>query len=515
MEAFVDFYSTNEWGRIWPELALALAAITLLGIDLFGKEKSSGRTGLLAIVFQAALLVIHLLDYLFWHHTQSLNFFSDMLSQGLQSDVMRSFFLLSSLLVSILAHHYLRQKRLGSGEFHHLTMLATAGLMLLCQSNHFLMLFVALETVAICFYTLVAYNRHSSKSLEAGIKYLVFGALSSSLLLLGIVLLYGVGANPEAWGASYPGYESMDPLSFQYLGNLMEENPDNLLLRAGVVLIVAGIAFKVGAAPFQIWVPDVYHGSPMPITVFLAVSSKAAGFFVLLNLVNGPFEGMAEFLLPLLGFVATFTIFFGNLAACAQRNLKRMLGLSGVAHAGYLLVAVMASMSDAFGGNDNDAVWVLFFYLFVYLLASFCVFGVMGLADLPDETEHEFGHYENLVKKHPWMGFVLVSGIASLAGIPPFAGFIAKLLLITVAFEAKLYLSLTAMVIGVVISIYYYFGWIREIVFKPRPSFDDDEPSHDPWTKLSDIGLLKLVLIVLAVVSIVFGLWQGPFGNAF
>jgi NADH-quinone oxidoreductase subunit N len=307
----------------------------------------------------------------------------------------------------------------------------------------------------------------------------------------------------------------MDPLSFQYLGNLMEENPDNLLLRAGVVLIVAGIAFKVGAAPFQIWVPDVYHGSPMPITVFLAVSSKAAGFFVLLNLVNGPFEGMAEFLLPLLGFVATFTIFFGNLAACAQRNLKRMLGLSGVAHAGYLLVAVMASMSDAFGGNDNDAVWVLFFYLFVYLLASFCVFGVMGLADLPDETEHEFGHYENLAKKHPWMGFVLVSGIASLAGIPPFAGFIAKLLLITVAFEAKLYLSLTAMVIGVVISIYYYFGWIREIVFKPRPSFDDDEPSHDPWTKLSDIGLLKLVLIVLAVVSIVFGLWQGPFGNAF
>ena len=199
----------------------------------------------------------------------------------------------------------------------------------------------------------------------------MFGALSSSLLLLGIVLLYGVGANPEAWGASYPGYESMDPLSFQYLGNLMDENPDNLLLRAGVVLIIAGIAFKVGAAPFQIWVPDVYHGSPMPITAFLAVSSKAAGFFVLLNLVNGPFEGMAEFLLPLLGFVATFTIFFGNLAACAQRNLKRMLGLSGVAHAGYLLVAVMASMTDAFNGNDNDAVWVLFFYMFVYLFASF------------------------------------------------------------------------------------------------------------------------------------------------
>jgi NADH-quinone oxidoreductase subunit N len=375
------------------------------------------------------------------------------------------------------------------------------------------MLFVALETVAICFYTLVAYNRNSSKSLEAGIKYLVFGALSSSLLLLGIVLLYGVGANPEAWGASYPGFESMDPLSFEYLGNLMEENPDNLLLRAGVVLIIAGIAFKIGAAPFQIWVPDVYHGSPMPITAFLAVSSKAAGFFVLLNLVNGPFLGMADFLLPLLGFVATFTIFFGNLAACAQRNLKRMLGLSGVAHAGYLLVAVMASMQ--FAGDDDRAIWVLFFYLFVYLLASFCVFGIMGLADLPDETEHEFGHYEDLAKKHPWMGFVLVSGIASLAGIPPFAGFIAKLLLISVAYEAKLYLSLSAMVIGVVISIYYYFGWIREIVFKPRPSFDEDEPSLDPWTKLANIGFLKLVLVILAVASIILGIWQGDMGNVF
>lgn len=514
MEAFVHLYDTNDWARIWPELSLALAAILILGFDLFGKQDSSSpKTGLLAIGFQASLLVFHLLDYLFWHHSQSQSFFSDMLSQGLQTDVMRSFFLLASLLVSILGHRYLLQNKLSSGEFHHLTMLATAGLMLLCQSNHFLMLFVALETVAITFYTLVAYNRNSSKSLEAGIKYLVFGALSSALLLFGIVLLYGVGANPEAWGASYPGFESKDPLSFEYLGYLMEENPDNLLLRAGVVLIIAGIAFKVGAAPFQIWVPDVYHGSPMPITAFLAVSSKAAGFFVLLNLVNGPFLGMADFLLPLLGFVATFTIFFGNLAACAQRNLKRMLGLSGVAHAGYLLVAVMASMQ--FAGDDDRAIWVLFFYLFVYLIASFCVFGVMGLADLPDENEHEFSHYEGLAKKSPWMGFVLASGIASLAGIPPFAGFIAKLLLISVAYQAQLYLSLAAMVIGVVISIYYYFGWMREITFAPRPSFDEEEVPHEPWTKLSNVSLLKFILITLTIISVVLGFWQGPFGDVF
>jgi NADH-quinone oxidoreductase subunit N len=254
----------------------------------------------------------------------------------------------------------------------------------------------------------------------------------------------------------------------------------------------------------------------MPITAFLAVSSKAAGFFVLLNLVNGPFWAMSEFLIPLLGFVATFTIFFGNLAACAQRNIKRMLGLSGVAHAGYLLVAVVASMH--FAGDSDRAVWVLFFYLFVYLLASFAVFGVMGVARLSDETEQEFTDYENLSKKHPWLAFVLVSGIGSLAGIPPFAGFVAKLLLISVAYEAKLYFSLAAMVIGVVISIFYYFGWIREITFKPNPSFSDgesDEVVQDPWSVVPPMGIFKFCMIALAVSSIVLGIWQGPLGDAF
>ena len=517
MEIYLNFSNENIWSEIWPELTLALSALLILGIDLFRKSgKTSISTGSLAILIQAVLLIVHLFDYLVWHHTFDRDTFSGMLQQGIQGDVMRSFFLLSSLLVSVLGHQYLNGKKLRVGEFHHLTMLATAGLMLLVQSNHFIMLFVALETVAVCFYTLVAYNRESAKSLEAGIKYLIFGALSSSLLLFGIVLLYGVAGNPEAWGASYPGFEGKDPLGFQYLGNLLEANPDHLLLRAGVVLIIAGIAFKIGAAPFQIWVPDVYHGSPMPITAFLAVSSKAAGFFVLLNLVNGPFLGMADFLMPLLGFVATFTIFFGNLAACAQKNIKRMLGLSGVAHAGYLLVAVMASMH--FAGDSDRAVWVLFFYLFVYLLASFAVFGVMGVARLEDDTEHEFSHYEDLAIKHPWLSFVLIAGIGSLAGIPPFAGFVAKLLLISVAYEAKLYFSLAAMVIGVVISIFYYFGWIREISFHPKPTFsdsDNDEVKKDPWSRVPQMGLFKFCMLTLAITSLVLGLWQGPFGDAF
>ena len=515
MDEYLKFTQENIWLEIWPELSLALGAILILGIELFKKPQSSSSIcGVFAIVFQIFILILHLFDYLVWHHTFDRESFSGMLSQGIQGDVMRSFFILSSLLVSVLGHQYLKRNNLRSGEFHHLTILATAGLMLLVQSNNFVMLFVSLEAVAICFYTLVAYNKNSSRSLEAGIKYLIFGALSSSLLLFGIVLLYGVSSNPDAWGALYEGSDYQDPLGFKYLGNLIQANPDHLLLKTGVVFIIAGIAFKIGAAPFQIWVPDVYHGSPMPITAFLAVSSKAAGFFVLLNLVNGPFAGMSGFLLPLIGFVASFTILFGNLAACAQQNLKRMLGLSGVAHAGYLLVAVMASM--IFAGNSDRAVWVLFFYLFTYLIASFAVFGVMGLAHLSDESDQDFSTYQDLGKKHPWLGLVLVSGISSLAGIPPFAGFIGKLLLITVAFEAKLYFSLSVMIVGVAISIYYYFGWIREITFLPKPSFadEDDNSTPDPWANLKP-SLLKPFLIALAIASFVLGIWQGPFGDAF
>lgn len=515
MEEFIRFSGENLWTEIWPELVLALGAVLVLLMDLFSsKEKKKGNlSGIFAVLFQASLLVYHLFDYLLINHTFDRSSFSGMLQHGFQGDLIRTFFLLSSICVSILGNRFLIINNLRAGEFHHLTMLATAGLMLLCQSSNFIVLFVALESVAIAFYPLVAYNQNSTKSLEAGIKYLVFGALSSALLLLGIVMLYGVGANPQAWGAVSPGMTGMDFLSFDYITILLEINPENLLLRAGVVLVLSGIAFKIGAAPFQIWVPDVYHGSPMPITAYLAVSSKAAGFFLLLNLVNGPFEGMSDFLHPLIGFVATFTILFGNFAACAQTKLKRMLGLSGVAHAGYLLVAVIASMH--FAGDSDRAVWVVFFYLYIYLFASFIVFGVMGLPHISDDSNHETVHYEGLLKKHPWAAISLLVGIASLAGIPPFGGFIAKLMLFSVAFEAKLYVSLVAMVVGVVVSIYYYFGWIREICFEPKTRFDDDEKPKDAWTKLDASGLLKWTIIVFALVSFVFGLWQGPFGDAF
>ena len=211
METYLNFSQDNLWSELWPELSLCLGALFVLALDLFSNSTDAKkRSGSFAILFQFLLLGAHLFDYLLLRHTFDRESFSGMLKHGIHQDVMRSFFLLSSFFVSLLGHRYLQVRKLRIGEFHHLTMIATAGLMLLCQSQHFLVFFVALETVALCFYPLVAYDRQSAKSLEAGIKYLIFGALSSALLLFGIVLLYGVGSNPEAWGASLSVVPSSD-----------------------------------------------------------------------------------------------------------------------------------------------------------------------------------------------------------------------------------------------------------------------------------------------------------------
>jgi NADH-quinone oxidoreductase subunit N len=257
--------------------------------------------------------------------------FGGLIRLSVPGQVARIFFLFSALLVCFLATICLPRARAPRVEFYHLVLVVTAALMLLAQSNHFVMFFVALETVTIGFYILVSYYRESSRSLEAGLKYLVLGALSSAILLFGIVLLYGAVGRVEVGGVAHTGFEFGTVLAF------LHENPGSFLGTAGALLIIGGVAFKIGAFPFQIWVPDVYQGAPTPVTAFLAVSSKAAGFAVLLLLVHRAFAPLALVLVPVLSLLAAATIIFGNLSALTQRNTKRLMGLSGVAHAGYLL----------------------------------------------------------------------------------------------------------------------------------------------------------------------------------
>ena len=362
----LEYTDTNQWSAILPEIILVVLALSLLLVDMFGGKRGKDLVGRVAVFGQLILLGLGfsvLRDNLGVLDQET---FSGMLYHSEFGQVMRLFFLVSSILTSFLGSIFLKKQSLPGTEFYAILLLVTASLMLLAQSNHFVMLFVALETVTIGFYVLVSYNRDRSNSLEAGLKYLIMGGFSTAILLMGIVLIYGAASTPGLAGMS------AEAMKFTDLQLFLGLNSDNILVKMGVLMVVAGIAFKIGSVPFQIWVPDVYQGAPTPVTAALAVASKAGGFAVLIVLITGPFKPMADLLVPVLSVMAIVTILFGNIAALTQRNVKRLIGLSGVSHAGYLLMGVVAMFSIPQAQN------AVVFYLITYLLASYAVFGVMA-----------------------------------------------------------------------------------------------------------------------------------------
>ncbi len=488
--------ASNDWWALGPELTLACGALALLVLEIIAPKKDLRFVPHLAVVTLLATLVTVAFNFgQIWGGEE---IFGGLIRLSAPGQIARVFFLLSSLLVCFLATICLPRARAPRVEFYHIVLVVTAALMLLAQSNHFVMFFVALETVTIGFYILVSYYRERSLSLEAGLKYLVMGALSSAILLFGIVLIYGAVGRVEYADLVRNGFE------YATINEFLRQNPDNFLAIAGALLVIGGVAFKIGAFPFQIWVPDVYQGAPTPVTAFLAVSSKAAGFAVLLVLVHRVFAPLQAVLVPVLSLLAAATILFGNFSALTQRNTKRLMGLSGVSHAGYLLIGVVASFTVPWA---EGAVW---FYLFAYLLASMAVFGVMAYVAGPDDRVEELDDYAQLAKDRPFLGGVLAIGVGSLAGIPPLAGFMGKLLIFLAAFQAHLYGLLAVAIVGVVISIFYYFGWIRSAWFESwTPPVAGAVPVARPLPPApSWVGVATLAFLVIA--TVVLGFYQQP-----
>lgn len=489
-----DIAATNEWLVILPEILLALLALSLLVLEMLAPSVRK-LVPRVALIGQGLILLSLLAGLCMTTGHLAESYFGGLLQANAWTHPMRIFFAASALLVTYLGGSFFSRETLARTEFYHLVLLVAAAMMLLVQSNNFVMLFVALETVTVAFYVLVAYRRTSSLSLEAGIKYLILGAMSSSILLLGMVLLYGVAGNPSLAGATG------DALNFTELAGFIALNPDNPLVLTGAMLVLAGILFKIGAVPFQIWVPDVYQGAPTPVTAYLAVASKAAGFVILLNLMQGPFLALQNFLITILTVIAGVSILYGNIAAVTQANLKRLLGLSGIAHAGYLLMGVIAAYSVDWA---NQAI---LFYLVSYLLASFAVFIVMSFAAKGDDAEPTLQHYQDFARRQPFLGGVLAVGLGSLAGIPPLGGFVAKLFIFVAAFQAGLYNLLGVAVLGVVISIYYYFGWIR-MAFLSSPNGTELEEATSVTLPLKD----RLVMGVLVLATVLLGIYPALLG---
>ena len=486
----------NSWISILPELMLGCLALLLLVLEIVLPKRLHTALPGVALFGVLGLLAGQLVTTTCC--VSEGESFNGLLYHSQEGQLMRVFFLLSALLTGILGTVCLGRQRVAQTEFYHVLLVVTAAMMLLVQSNHFVMLFVALETVTIGLYILVSYFRSSPLSLEAGLKYLIMGALSSAILLFGIVLLYGVAGNP-----SLPAHTA-SAMNLDALRAFLAANPHHFLASVGIVLVLSGVAFKIAAFPFQIWVPDVYQGAPTPVTAFLAVASKAAGFLVLL-IIARTFSPYAWLLAPVLTLMAAATLLFGSLAALTQHNVKRLMGLSGVSHAGFLLMGVVAA------GTQSLGIGAIYFYLFAYLLASFAVFGVMAQVAGSDDANQEVSHYSGLAKERPFLALVLAIGLGSLAGIPPLAGFMGKLFIFIAAFQAGLYGLLAVAVVAVVISIYYYFGWIRAVFFANWTSSDADAQPARPSAPIGAVAGLMLGLLALA--TVVLGFYQGPLGH--
>ncbi|MDO8542008.1 MAG: NADH-quinone oxidoreductase subunit N [Opitutaceae bacterium] len=500
LEAVKFAAADNLWSAIAPELILGCMALLLLVLEIVLPKR---HHGLIPDVATAGVLGTLLGLIWNWNSaTLGAETFNGLLQHSVGGQLMRAFFLLSALLTCGLARVSMARRPFPRVEFYHVLLIVTAAMMLLAQSTHLLMLFVALETLTIGLYILVSYYRTSTASLEAGLKYLVMGALSSGLLLFGIVLLYGVAGNP-----TLPAHTE-NSMQYAELAQFLVANQNSFLAALGIVLVLAGVAFKIAAFPFQIWVPDVYQGAPTPVTAFLAVASKGAGFALLLGLCgpNGPFASYSWLVTPILTAMAAATILFGNIAALTQHNVKRLIGLSGVAHAGFLLLGVAASRTSPM------AIGAIYFYLFAYLIASFAVFGVMTHLAGADDADQELDHYAGLAKESPFLATVLAVGLGSLAGIPPLAGFMGKLFIFISAYQSGARWLLAIAAVGVVISIYYYFGWIKAAFFETwSPPVDAAGPIRPVRTPVGFFA--GLTLGVLALASVALGFYQGPFGD--
>ncbi|HOX55527.1 MAG TPA: NADH-quinone oxidoreductase subunit N [Candidatus Paceibacterota bacterium] len=355
----------------------------------------------------------------------------------------KRFFLLAALIVLLISVEFADRIAAGIAEFYALTLFALSGMLFAASVNDFALLFVSLELITVTFYVLTSFQRARVASLEAGVKYLIIGALSTGFTVFGIALVYGLSQT----------------LNFGGLAGVAAHLCGNKIFLFGLVLILVGLGFKIAAFPFQIWAPDVYQGAPTPVTAFLAVGSKAAGFALLLRVLFIAVPDITAQWSNLLIILSGVSILYGNLCAIPQRNLKRLLGYSSIAHAGYMLLGV-AALSAA----GRSAV---LYYLSGYLFTVLAAFTVLCLALRQVEGE-DIGALAGLHRRSPLLAVTMTLAMASLAGIPPLAGFFGKFLLLKAVLEqapanAGYYcLTFTALA-GVVISIYYYFGVVRAI----------------------------------------------------
>jgi NADH-quinone oxidoreductase subunit N len=448
-----------------PEIIMTISATVLLILELIFKNK--GVLAFIAVAVAAAVLYTIPMSY-----GQT---FGGMFISDTYSTYFKLIFMINLVLTVLISLRYIQREKAEYGEYYSLLLFATSGMMLMASAKDLIILYLGLELMALSTYILAGIKRHDIKSNEAAIKYFLLGAFSSALLLYGISLIYGMTATTDI-------YKIAEHLK-------TTEVTTTLLL--SMILIVAAFSFKIAAAPFHMWAPDVYEGAPTSITAFMSVGPKAAGFAVIGRVFYIAFQSIQTDWTAILIGIAILTMAVGNILALVQTNIKRMLAYSSIAHAGYMLIGIIPGTQESMNA--------MMVYMLIYAFMNIGAFAIVILI----EKGEELSDYEGLSKSHPLVAALMLVFMFSLTGIPPTAGFIGKFNLFMAAIKAGYTWLVVIAVIFSAISAYYYLRVVMNMYMKEMKQEAVIAPS--PSLGLAILITVLMVFIIGIMPSVVIG----------
>lgn len=479
----VESFSPTHLLAVLPEILLVAVAAIVIIADLTQRQMAKGQVGLALLEARrrnvgmaAALgfLVVLIVSLLVTLPLVSNSLiFGGMLRHDLMAFIFRVLFLFSGMVVALIS---LDSPSIGKqGEYYVVLVAAVLGMNLMAASADLIMLYLAVETTSIALYALAGFLREDTKSAESGLKYFLFGAFTSTIMLYGFSLLYGFTGQTNLYA----------------IGEALGSLPSTAVLFA-LFMILVGLGFKISAVPFHFWAPDVYEGAPTPITAFLSVASKAAGFAVLIRVLMAAFPEQATVWVQVIAALSAVTMTVGNVIALTQRNIKRLLAYSSIAQAGYILMGLAA-----FSGEGTAAT---LFYLGMYTLTNLAAFGAIVMVARISGSD-EIADFSGLSRRAPGLALVLLVAFLSLGGIPPLAGFFGKFYLFTAALNQGLVWLAVVGFINALISLYYYLV-VLKVIYLNAPK---DEASY-PVSRPAAVALWLCALGVI-VVGVLISPW--------
>ncbi|GAX59404.1 NADH dehydrogenase I chainN [Candidatus Scalindua japonica] len=456
---------------IAPIVIISIAAILILIADVFCRKVFKDSLGYISFLVVAVTGVIA-----YAQTGQNVYSFSDMFVVDNFSVFFNLVFLFSTSIVILMSDNYIKQEGVNYGEYYTLLLFATVGMMLMAGASDLLTVFLGLEIMSISLYVLAGFTRDKVRSNEASLKYFLLGAFVTGFLLYGIALLYGA-----------TGTTNLKEIAAYISENSGFSNP---MIIAGASLLIVGFGFKIACVPFHKWSPDVYEGSPTPVTAFMSVGPKAAAFAIFLRVFFVALPDLEQKWSIILWVLAVLTMTVGNLVAISQTNIKRMLAYSSIAHAGYALVAIIV------GGDYGIA--GLLFYMLAYTFMNLGAFAVIIVLGRKGEENANIEDFSGLGQKHPLLAVVMSIFMFSLAGIPPLIGFMGKFYIFSAAIKSGFLILAIIGVINSVISVYYYLR-VTVVIYMKNPERE--------FTPLSLSPFIIFAILVTVFGTIFFGIF--------